>query len=370
MAEIDLIKVWLDNVDLSHSKSKSTRGGYRRDMERFCMYAGTTPQKIFDEYQTSDEKRFRQKYGMILKAWQSDLTAGSYTPSTVANHVIAVESFFKYSDLPLGFIPKARREVIYHNRDIRKEEIQQILAAARPRERAFYAFMAQSGLRPETISLLQLKDLPELDEGKVPCLVMVPKQKTKGKFGAYFTFIGEDALKYLKDYLATRADLTPESYLFAGANGKGCMGVSQPSHAFANTLETLSKSGKIVHQKRGNRKPSEIHLYNLRKYFRNQAGPAGTDNVNFWMGHRIGGSDDNYKSREGQEQIEKLRIIYAEKAMPLLRLESNTPTETEKTISAQAKELEELKVALATFQKQFLEMQKNLSELKKKVVES
>lgn len=363
MATLDLIKIWLDSVGMSHSDSKYTRFAYRKYMEEFCKYAETTPQQIYEEYQAGNERLFRQKYGMILKAWQGELSK-TYTLSTAANYVIAVESFFKYTDLPLGFIPKARRDVVYHNRDIMKEEIQAIIQAARPRERAFFAFMAQSGLRPETISKLQFKDL-ELDSGKAPCLVKVGKEKTKGKFGAYFSFVGEDALAYLKQYLATRSkeSLTPDSYVFTDArgDGKSSIGVSQPSHVFQTLARKLKASGKLQYEVRDGGKPSELRMYTLRKYFRNQT-VMGSDTVNFMMGHRIGGSDDHYFSREN---IENKRKLYAEKAMPFLRLESATPTEMEKTIEAQAQEIKELRETLVSIQKKFGDVEKHLGELKK-----
>jgi integrase/uncharacterized coiled-coil protein SlyX len=331
-------------------------------MGRFCQFAGTTPQKMFDEYQQcSNEKLFRQKYGMILKAWQSELTK-TYSPSTVANHVIAVESFFKYTDLPLGFIPKARRDVVYHNRDLQKEEVLAIIQAARPRERAFFAFMAQSGLRPETISNLQFKDLPELETGKTPLLVKVSKEKTKGKFGAYFSFISDDALSYLKAYLGTRTkeSLTQDSFVFTAASGDGKtnIGTSQPSHVFAAIARKLKETGRLTYELREGRKPSELRMYGLRKYFRNNA-LVGSDNVNFFMGHKIGGSDDHYYSRE---DIEKKRVIYTEKGAPFLRLESNSPTETEKTIEELRQQLAQTREERDTFEARLDRIEKFLDE--------
>lgn len=371
MATFDLINVWLDNVALSHSNSRHTRYAYRKYMEEFTEYADTTPQKLFEEYQAGNDRLFRQKYSMILKAWQGELSK-LFSPSTIANHVIAVESFCKYTDLPLAFIPKARRDVIYSNRDIQKEEVLAIIRAARPRERAFFAFMVQSGLRPETISNLQFKDLPELETGKTPNLVKVSKEKTKGKFGAYFSFIGEDTLSYLKAYLGTRSkeSLTQDSHVFTDASGDGktSIGTSQPSHVFTAIARKLKESGKLTYDVRTGRKPSELRMYGLRKYFRRFAAQTGTDNVNFFMGHKIGGSDDHYFSREN---IEEKRVIYAEKGAPFLRLESATPSETEETIKQLNEELarknEKQEQAIAQMEANMAAMQKQIQELMKAV---
>jgi hypothetical protein len=62
------------------------------------------------------------------------------------------------------------------------------------REKAFFAVMAQSGLRPHTIRQLRLKNFEPLD--KLPCKIEVPKEMTKGKFGSYVTIVGPDAIKH------------------------------------------------------------------------------------------------------------------------------------------------------------------------------
>jgi len=54
---------------------------------------------------------------------------------------MAVRSFFKYNDLPLGMVSIAKTWVKYHNRDITKIEIKEILNISSPRERAFFSVM-------------------------------------------------------------------------------------------------------------------------------------------------------------------------------------------------------------------------------------
>lgn len=63
----------------------------------------------------------------------------------------------------------------------------------------------------------------------------------------------------------------------------------------------------------------------------------GFENVNYLMGHTVRGSDANYKPQDP----EFYRELYAEKAMPFLRLETATPTETEKTIAELKKQIEQ-----------------------------
>lgn len=84
-------------------------------------------------------------------------------------------------------------------------------------------------------------------------------------------------------------------------------------------------------------KTSEIRFYTLRIFFRKQPHQMGFEKVNYMMGHTVRGSDTNYQPQDP----EFYRQLYEEKAMPFLRLETATPTETEKTIDELKKQLTE-----------------------------
>jgi len=312
----------------------------------FCEFAETSPEAILKEYENSEEKAFKRRWAQVLKAWISSLSSTELAQGSIVDRVSAVKSFFRYNDLPLGFLPKARIQVTYHNRDIEKEEILAIIEQSRPREKAFYSFMVQSGLRPDTIRELQFHDLEDL--GKAPCKVTVPKDKTKGEYADYFSFIGEDALHFLKGYLATRKKLAPEDYIFTDDAETKPVWKTLPSVAFQRTARRLRESGKLhyITEKHTVKGLSQIRLYNLRKYFRKMAYQAGSDFVNFWMGHKLEQRvDEHYFSHDPELH----RKVYAEKAMPYLRLESTTPTETERLIARQQEEIEHLKMDLSKF---------------------
>ena len=58
--------------------------------------------------------------------------------------------------------------------------------------------------------------------------------------------------------------------------------------------------------------------------------------MQFWMGHIVrAGQEEHYRPTD----VKFHRKLYAEKAMPFLRLETATPTETEKTIAELRKQL-------------------------------
>ena len=243
--------------------------------------------------------------------------------------------------MPIGFVPAIKLRVLYHNRDITHEEIRLILDASRPRERAFYAIMAQSGLRPNTICDLKYENIREdFESNIIPCKIEIPQEIAKGKYHSFFTFICEDAVKYLKSYLIVRPDIKDEDYIFLKEGTKQRTNPKSLSALFGRTANKLKEKGKMKLKQKKENKPHDIRLYNLRKFFRKHANPAGFEFVQFWMGHTVNaGQDDHYRPRD----VEFHRKLFAEKAMPHLRLETATPTETDKAITTLEEENRELK---------------------------
>lgn len=343
--KLDPVDTWLRNVAYSHSRSEGTPKNYRWGLNYFCEFAECTPQQILDEYEVSTERGFRRKWAGILKAFISQLSTTDLTISTIANIVTAVKSFFKYMDLPLGYVPLAKKRVTYHNRDITKQEIVAVINISSVRDKAFFTMAAQTGLAPGIMCKLRVKDInPEFDKGIIPFCVRVSEENAKGQFGAYFSFAGEETRKSLQAYFKTRDRLGPEDYLFTNIGTDDMLNSKSISNLFSKALRQLRADGTLSYEVRPG-KHGELRLYCLRKYFRNKS-QAGVDFTNFWMGHstshkapEIPRSDDHYFSREA---IERHRILYRDLAMPHLRLESRTPSELEQIIKDQAEKIDEL----------------------------
>jgi len=355
MSQFEPVANWLDTVAYSHSQSKATYELYKRVWERFSKFISMSAEEILADYETTDERIFRRKYAQYIRGWITNLLQENLTTGSTKTMVGAVKSFFKYNDLPLGLVPQAANSIAFHNRDITKEEIIQIMAVSDLREKAFFTVMAQSGLRPCTIKQLRLKHLEKLDQ--VPCKIDVPKEIAKGKYGSHVTFLGPDALKYLKQYLTTRTNLTPNDFVFCSygdltkpVNSKNV------SRSFRLAARKLEKSGAINYEVRTG-KPSELRFYTLRKFFRKYANQMGFEHVNYMMGHTTGGSDSNYTPKDP----EWYRDLYKEKAMPFLRLETATPTETEKTIAELKKQLEERDKEMNTMKKRITKLEPIIS---------
>jgi len=298
--QFDLVKTWLNSVAISHSNSNRTRVEYKTNFQRFCSFIHRTPEQIMIEYDSSTDREFKRLYARYIQAFMSAEFEKGMAQNTINTRLAAVKSFFKYNNLPLGYIPAPKMRVTYHNRDITHEEVKLILNASRPRERAFFAILAQSGLRPFSICNLRFKHVKEdLIANRVPCKIDVPQEIAKGKYRGYFTFIGHEAVEYLKAYLHTRRRITKDDFLFAKQGSKQQANPKSFSALFSRTLQKLKEKGLIeVEQKKIN-KPRDVRLYSLRKFFRKYANQAGPEFVQFWMGHIVRtGQEEHYRPKD------------------------------------------------------------------------
>jgi integrase len=362
MSELEanpIISNWLGMLKSSHTNNENTATGYIRHFKQFLELARKTPEEIIDDYEKMDEKHFKRLYTPIVMSFVLKITKEGYSPATQQNALSAVKSFFKYNSLPLNFLPTGRRTVMFHNRDITKEEIEEIIKVSQPREKAYYSLMVQSGLRPNEISKLKIDDLEKLldQDTTIPCLIKIRQEATKGQYKPYFTFAGQESINYIKEYFKreNRSQLTSDDWLFTKDDGKTETDSDLISHIFRRTVEKLKKQGVLDFKNKKGEKANrnELRLYNLRKYFRNHAGKAGADYANFWMGHSLG-VDGHYFS---QTDVETHRKQYREKAMPELRIETKTPDQNEDTITKLEQENKVLRNRLEKIEKKLFSNQ-------------
>ena len=354
------IETWLTAVAYSHSQSKSTAYQYKKNMQDYCKFTHTTPNKILTEYENSEEKTFKRKHSQQIQQWITELYKQKMAITTIRTKIGAIKSFYKYQSLPLGYIPQARETITYHNRDIEANEIAQIIALSPLREKAYYTLMAQSGLRPCTIEQLQIKDLENLNNEQISYKITVPQEKEKGKFGSHPTFIGNEATKYLKLYLATRTNLTPNSLLFTAHNKNTPSNTKNISRAFQHTAQKLQKTGMLNYEIR-KAKPSEIRLYTLRKFFKRKCKDMGDEDTNYLMGHTIVGSNKNYAPKND----EYYRKRYEEKALPDLKIESPIPKEIDELQKQHKQEMETIK---NQYEERLTKMQEELRIVKENML--
>ena len=146
------------------------------------------------------------------------------------------------------------------------------------RDKAFFAFVRQSGLNPSIISKLRISNLEgNILENNVPspCKIEVPKELEKSSIGAHPSFLAEETINHLYRYLQNRKLRYKEK-------------LSQSSFLFI--IE--KKPTKLISIKEINRKLKKssrnvLTLDGLRGFFKQQAEPIGSNHLNYIMGNKV-----------------------------------------------------------------------------------
>ena len=83
------------------------------------------------------------------------------------------------------------------------------------RNRAAWLMLAESGLRPDTVTNIRWWWIREdFQAERMPMRINIPQQFVKDKVGDRWSFIGEDGFRALKEYLKPRLPFQDDDYVF------------------------------------------------------------------------------------------------------------------------------------------------------------
>lgn len=332
---------------------QSTRKHYTETLDKFLDWAALPLEEILKvwgtvRYDWKERERFKDELSELIQNYYG--TLGSYAPRARNALVSPILSFFRgYKKIDLDFEYARHSYVKYHNRDLRKEEIRRILDHSSLRDRSFFLMMLESGLRPDTLTKLQYGQFREdFEAGIVPMKIDLASEVLKDRVSARWSFIGEDGFNVLKQYLKGR-NLEDESYIFTARkktmNFKGedaPLGDKTFSSQFGRTVTSLglAKKGKGLEE----RKPRQVRLYGLRKYFRNNM-TCDSNYREWWMGHDIG-TDEHYISRDVERHREEYLKGYANLRLHKPSIDAETIARLTRQNLALKAEGEELKAGV------------------------
>jgi integrase len=307
----DVITMWL-NTACGTDKS---RKGYLWDIKRFFDAMKTDPETLVATWkQVKYDLRLRDEF---VEEWTEKIESYAYNgtdkaPKTSLRELATVTSFFHKMKIPVEPQRKKHVFVKFHNRDITKPEIRQILEHADLRDRTFFLMMAESGLRPNTLVQLRYAHVKkDFEANKVPMMIELPSEILKDRVETRFTFCGEDAFNTLREYLKTRMPLKDDDLLFLKERrDERTEHVS--TEAFSTKFAIIARKIGLVKDD-GVRRPKQIRLYCLRKYFNNNI-RADRSYVEYWMSHTtvqtMYVAKDIERHREEYEKgYENLRIL-------------------------------------------------------------
>jgi len=334
--------LWLSKV----CESEATRRRYIEDIQRFEKYTESVhnlrvldiPNRWREAKYTSEmsKEKLLDEFKDLVDGYFSFLKDGNhYTSMSINRSMTVVMSYLHYYDIPIKPVRIRHPYVIYHNRDITKEEIIKILDHSDVRNRAMFLLLFESGMRPSTLVNLKWRHIKEeFLARRVPMKIELTSDILKCRVTNRYVFIGDDGYQALTKYLSLRLPLRDDDFVFVTEKPAGArMRTSGVSQLFNSTITKLGLA-----EKRGT-KPKALRLYCLRKAFRKfMATQVDSAYVEFWMGHTS--TATHYLS----EDVEHHRAIYAKGYKGLQLFEPRTaPTEIIESLQRKDEEIKKLK---------------------------
>ncbi len=316
MLEDNELKRWYENLEAG---SKITADVNLRNLGRFCELSNMTPEMII-ELAKNNPRELKDRFIDFVRSLESQGKAGSY----IGRIEKALRSWLKFNDIDIKMNIKVKgsneNPTIANERVPNKEELSKILRKASLRGRVAIALIAFSGLRPESLGNyggtdgIRLGDLKELnietlEFEKVPTMIVVRSSLSKAKH-QYFTFIPEEGVTYILDYLQDRKkrgeNLTSDSPLL-NLDEKGVK-----KHNFLRT-QLITRNIRETIRSAG----LKMRPYVLRSYFATALDIAESKGLishpwrQFFMGHK-GDIEARYSTnkRLSPDLIEEMREAY------------------------------------------------------------
>jgi site-specific recombinase XerD len=251
-----------------------------------------------------------------LEDYVCELQDAGLAPSRICNYVKAIRALYRVNGIDIKLPQPLSRRAVRHDRAPKPEELQRVIDIADLRERVIVSMLALGGFREGTLVRLKYRHVrEELEKGVVPLHIHVEATITKGKYHDYDTFIGKEAVAYLREYLETRRlgspdgkippeDLTGESPLIRDQTSRKPKTIGE-KQIYKLVHNLYFKAGLL---KQGYGGSYTLKVHSIRKYFKTQLLALGvqSDYVDYMMGHTI----DTYHDIQ-MKGIEFLRNIYA-----------------------------------------------------------
>ncbi len=286
---------------------------------RYCNYLNLTPDELVgnmknEEGQVRHERL--QEHIKALERFVAELQDEGLAPCRICNYVKAIRALYRVHGIDLKLPFPLQRRTIRKDRAPRPEELAKLLDIADLREKVIISLLALGGFREGTLIKLTYGHVKEdLERGIVPLHIHVEADITKGKYHDYDTFLGQEAVEYLKLYLETRRkgspdgkippeDITDDSPLIKDANS----GTPKPigEKQIYQLVHGLYFKAGLLKPNRG--RVYDLKVHSIRKFFKTQLMALGvqSDYVDYMMGHTI----DTYHDIQ-MKGIEFLRNVYS-----------------------------------------------------------
>lgn len=290
---------------------------YTVQTQKYSTWLGYTPDLIIQDLKPvgniPDLQRVQNHTG-YLNDYLAELQDEGLKPGAVNNYIKSVKTFYRVNGIKIELTEPLSRRVTYKDRAPKPEELNRLLDIGDLRERFIVSTFALGGFREGTFTKLVYRHVKhDLEAGIVPLHIHVEAEITKGKYHDYDTFLGAEAVTYLKLYLQQRRQGThcvpPEEI----NDNSPLIRDSSRSQSKSITTKQLRKIVHSLYMQAGLVTKSmgryyDLRTHSVRKYFKTQLIALGVqpDYVDYMMGHTV----DTYNDIQSIG-VDKLRSIYA-----------------------------------------------------------
>jgi len=291
---------------------------YTDTVSRFSSWLGNSPDQILaDVKQESDlPNPLRiQTHIRLVEDYLAILQDQGLTPGRIHTCAKHVKTFYRINGIEIKLPYALSRRVVYKDWAPKPEELHHLLDIADLREKVIITMLALGGFREGTLVRLRYRHVREdLERSIVPLQIHVESDITKGKYHDYDTFLGEEAVEYLRAYLETRrrgnlhSAIPPEAIHDDSPLIRDEMyDVARPvgEKQVRKLIHSLYFKAGLLKQSNGRRYTLCVH--SLRKFFKTQLMALGvqSDYVEYMMGHTISAYHDIQS-----KGVEFLRSLY------------------------------------------------------------
>jgi integrase len=307
------------------SQSHATMYLYVWSVQGYCKWRGSDPDQLIAECFSQDglpNQKALQLEARNLDDYIGSLQSEEYSPGHISNCVKAVKTLYRINGLNLCLPYKLHKYVVTKDRSPTPEELSRLVDIADIRGKLIVAMLAQGGFRLGTLCKLRYRHIREdFERNIIPIHIHVEAKITKGKYHDYDTFLGKEAVDYLRAYLEARKagglpnkippeTIQDESPLIRSEHAKEVKALS-PGQIY-NVLHRLMAQAGFLGSKVGRR--YTVRPHSIRKFFRTQMAALGaqTDYIEYMMGHTI----STYHDIE-MKGIEFLRAEYAKAGLSI-----------------------------------------------------
>jgi integrase len=185
---------------------ESSRPIYYSNIRQFCLWAKKEPNELWEEPWEVARDR--------IIDFRIHLEEEGMSANTISVYSATVRRFYEYRNIVFKgkFITNGKRAMPKKENEkevIVPAKLRELLEIAEPMERTMYMCQYQSGLSANELCNLQVKDVGKLEkDGSVSLNItdgVIMLKLTREKTGVRFiTFLGHDAIEYLKKWLELR----------------------------------------------------------------------------------------------------------------------------------------------------------------------